>query len=710
MDNKSSWYSHIFLMLFMFFTVSSVMAGDDVEAVSAGDDQSVNTGDMVSLSGVITFEKEKNHDDHGSHWKGHHHGKGKKKGHDKHHRRHKKYQKYEDELVIKWTQTAGSPVTLSGNNTLTPSFIAPGTAGVDEVLSFTLDISDDDGELLASDLVSVTVVAPPVLTSFVTGRVSAVDGTEISNVTVNVLSAGSSLATAVSGTNGQFSIEIDANTDAVLQLTADGYADQVVPVRSPVANANVFIEMTMIARGTVQSFSAVSDATLSGDDGSSVSVLAGSFVDANGVAVTAGNIDLTITPVDVSSPSSLAAFPGEFSGILEGAVTDSPIISLGTVEFEFTQNGQPLQLAPGQTADIVIPMYFSHYPDGSAVNVGDTIPLWSLNEDTGIWQQEGVGTVITSADSATGFAMAATVGHFSWWNCDVSYTPARAIVTVTGASPGTALIKARTSANIGWRPNTVETVAAINTPTPGLFIPVTGEVCFWAEVTFDNGFEGITAESCVTAAANAIVNIELPAPAEGPVSIYSSPVASAGVINIAGNVDYAVDKVYLQSSTFESDVSYSIISGSLPAGVTLNTVNAVRAEIAGVPTEAGNFSVVVQALDNDGFTDTITINYAISADVPAPLLQMDWINYNGNSLPDSYNMNVYNIGGLATSWSLDYNPLLEEVALPSYVSINSVTGVLTITEACRHWQGFIIATNATGSSKATIVVSDGSCG
>jgi hypothetical protein len=45
------------------------------------------------------------------------------------------------------------------------------------------------------------------------------------------------------------------------------------------------------------------------------------------------------------------------------------------------------------------------------------MPVWSLNETTGVWVQEGEGTVVASA-SATGLALRATVTHFSWWNPD----------------------------------------------------------------------------------------------------------------------------------------------------------------------------------------------------------------------------------------------------------------------------------------------------
>lgn len=50
--------------------------------------------------------------------------------------------------------------------------------------------------------------------------------------------------------------------------------------------------------------------------------------------------------------------------------------------------------------------------------MGDKYPLWSLNEKTGKWVQEGEGTVVASSASPTGLALRVEVTHFSWWNHD----------------------------------------------------------------------------------------------------------------------------------------------------------------------------------------------------------------------------------------------------------------------------------------------------
>ena len=44
-------------------------------------------------------------------------------------------------------------------------------------------------------------------------------------------------------------------------------------------------------------------------------------------------------------------------------------------------------------------------------------PLWSLNERTGTWIEEGSGRVVAAA-SPSGLALRGEVTHFSWWNHD----------------------------------------------------------------------------------------------------------------------------------------------------------------------------------------------------------------------------------------------------------------------------------------------------
>lgn len=690
-------YRSFLLVLICTFSLSAF--GKNLIVADAGMDQTVSQGDMVSLNGEAILKK-----------------KGIKKT---------------KVISYNWAQTTGTQVDLADANTAAATFIAPQPNSTEEVLQFELTITATLGEcrkhhkrwkrsrkhkrghddekhcrtVAATDSVNITVVGDVIpTTAQITGHVTDIVGNPVI-ADIAVFRDASALQSDASNSMGDFDLQLSDSTEYVLKFTAPGYAVQSVPVKSPTADKSLFLEVTMIARGETQIFDSASSVTLTGADGATVSLNPGSFFDANGNVVT-GDIQATITPVDVSHPAMLSAFPGEFSGVLEGDSIDTPIVSLGTVEYVFTQNDQPIQLGAGQTAAIEIPIYFSTYQDGSAINIGDLIPLWSLNADTGIWTQEGTGTVVASPDSPTGMAMSATTSHFTWWNCDVSMNAAQAVVTVYGADSGTAVIKAYTAADIGWRPSTVETVADIGIPTSPLYIPSNGEVCLWAEISYTNGSSATTLQECVTAAPNSLIYVDLFAPVAGPLTITTIPVGTAGVLDVTGYINYPITPVKLRPTTMESSVSYSIVSGALPNGVTLTSIDATRSQLAGIPLESGNFSVVIEGIDVDGNTDTVAVNFTVINDVPPPAL--DGLIQISNGI-GVYNLSDYNNGGIATSWALSYNPLWEQGPPPASVTFNTTTGVLTLSEDCTWWQGKVIATNSNGSSEANIDIFNPNC-
>ena len=543
---------------------------------------------------------------------------------------------------------------------------------------------------------------PPATESTVNGRITLPDGTVLDGVDI-LASSSSTDDESTTSADGLFSLDLEAGTEYVLQLSGAGLADQVVPVMSPLLGSAISLEITMIARGEEQTFTA-GRGNLVGTDGAAADVDGIDWVDAAGNPVI-GEITATITPVDVSSSAALGAFPGEFSGIAAGDVDEGAIVSYGVVEFEFSQNGAPVQPAPGQLVTVLIPIYFDADQDGNPFVGGEIIELWSLNEDTGIWEQDGTGVVVPSADSPSGWALQANVSHFSWWNCDVSMNAADAFVTVFGDRAGSAVVRATTDANIGWRPNSVETVVTVGVVSGALNVPSTGEVCFSADITYNDGIEAATQEVCVNPPANGAVFIDLFAPATGPLKITATPTS-----DIEGFVNFPVDRVRLFPTSLETSVSYSIVSGSLPAGMSLIQTTSTRAEIAGVPTQAGLFSVTVEG--NDGSeTASVVVNYDISSDVPPPLIGDGFISVELRDTQDSYDLNddldLLN-GGAADSWMLlEY---IEGGPIPSWLDLDTENGILSInTDVEDSWFGRIRVINASGEDEVFLDICAGFC-
>ncbi|NNC99928.1 MAG: hypothetical protein HKN85_07090, partial [Gammaproteobacteria bacterium] len=530
-------------------------------------------------------------------------------------------------------------------------------------------------------------------------RVSMPDGTLLDGVNVDATSSAGTANGTTAG--GLVSVDLLADTEYVLKFTGAGLADQVLPVQSPADGSAINIDVTMIARGAEQVFSAGSG-FLTGGDGASVDVNGVNWVDSAGNPVT-GDITATITPVDVSRGATLAAFPGEFAGVATGDTEDTPIVSFGVAEFEFSQNDAPVQPAAGQLVSIEIPIYFDADQDGNPFVGGEVIELWSLNEDTGIWAQEGTGVVTASAGSPSGWVLQATVSHFSWWNCDVSMNAATAFVTVFGSQPGTAVVKATTDANIGWRPNTVETVLPVGQTSGPLNIPSTGQVCFSADITFDDGNIATTTEVCVNPAPNGVETIDLFAPVAGPLALSRSP---SGVVD--GFAGFPVDKVRIYPTSLETSVTYSIAGGALPMGLSLVQVSATQAEIVGVAGEAGVFSVIIEGTDGVE-TQSITVDYNISADGPPPIFNSSFVGVELFDTSDSYDLNseldLVN-GGAATQWTLVED--IEGDPIPAWLDLDPATGILTINaDVDEYWFGRVDASNASGSDDAFIDVCAG---
>lgn len=112
---------------------------------------------------------------------------------------------------------------------------------------------------------------------------------------------------------------------------------------------------------------------------------AGSVVKADGVTP-ADTVKVEIANSVVDDPNYANAFPGYFLGSTGGAAPE-PIESFGYLDVNlFDTEDNKLQLGENKEAEIYIPAN----PDpGAGVT---TIPLWRLDEATGIWEQKGNAT------------------------------------------------------------------------------------------------------------------------------------------------------------------------------------------------------------------------------------------------------------------------------------------------------------------------------
>jgi len=593
------------------------------------------------------------------------------------------------------------------------------SAGTYEVVYSATDDAGNSTELTRTVIVSEA----PIQFSTINARITSPEGEILNGVVVVATADDGTQSSFVTSQEGVAEIRLEADQDFVLKFDGQGLATQVLPAKAPLANSQVILEVSMISRDGAQSFNGADGATVSANNGASVIVSPNSFVNGAGELVS-GNIEVTITPVDVSNPSTLAAFPGDFTGILENTGEQTSIISLGTVEYKFTQNGEELQLAEGATADILIPIYIPTYQDGSDIEAGDLIPLWSLNERTGIWEQEGLGTVVVSQASPTGLAMQATVSHFTWWNCDVTMNAGEANVSVSsgnGLYSGSAILTATVdqSCNIGWRPNTVTRLVTVGGSVTGLDIPSSCEVCWSAELQLTEGQIISSNYQCGVVSPNETVNIDLNLGEIGPLGILAD---EEEVANKTAVIGFAADRVQLRSTTVEDSVTYSIISGSLPEGIDATNTESDTVSINYTVIDPTNSSVPLFV------NDQINLSFASSFNPldcnryepgdPRRPFECDFgvidiegpLNPRGNET--IYNLNDYNVGGDATSWTLEQDSGLDFGGgpVPNWFELGA-DGILSLTQDAPfggQWRGILRASNSTGTAITNITLCLGS--
>ena len=94
------------------------------------------------------------------------------------------------------------------------------------------------------------------------------------------------------------------------------------------------------------------------------------------------------------------------------------LMSYGMYNIElYDEAGNELSIPDGQHATIQFPI-----PDNFD-EIPDEIPLWSMNEETALWEEEGVAM-------RNGDFFEAQVSHFSWWNCDIPFNPTTVCMTL----------------------------------------------------------------------------------------------------------------------------------------------------------------------------------------------------------------------------------------------------------------------------------------
>lgn len=237
------------------------------------------------------------------------------------------------------------------------------------------------------------------------GIVKDTEGNPVADVTV---STGSSVATT--NASGLFSfskVDVVANR-SVVRFTKSGYFDVVRSVE--VENEDSW-NVVICKKDNSEFSSKATYASSAPKDLEAAKMKVsleqdGYVIDATGKAFF-GEVNAEMVYLDPNNENFADMMPG---GDLAAVRTDggeAQLVSYGMTAVNLTDNnGNKLQLKDGQPATLSFPI-----PEGMTENPPSTIPLWSFNESTGLWEEEGEATLV-------GDVYVGQVHHFSWWNLD----------------------------------------------------------------------------------------------------------------------------------------------------------------------------------------------------------------------------------------------------------------------------------------------------
>ena len=259
-----------------------------------------------------------------------------------------------------------------------------------------------------------TIITTPIKNSTIAnidGLVADLTGAPISNASIELNGQ-----TVVTDQYGYFRMtdKIIPNAGGMVKITKDGYFDSYKFVHPTSAGDYSHIKIILPTQSLSGTFNSSNGGTVETSDGAKVDFSANTIMNADGTAYT-GGVNVYTYWYNPTADDLQRTMPGD----LRARDTQGNEVQLATygmlaVELQ-SPSGQSLNISEGNTATLTFPLV--ELADGAP----DEIPLWSLDEETGIWIEEGTAT-------KQGNTYVGEVSHFSFWNCDAPFP----LVTING--------------------------------------------------------------------------------------------------------------------------------------------------------------------------------------------------------------------------------------------------------------------------------------
>lgn len=242
------------------------------------------------------------------------------------------------------------------------------------------------------------------------GIVRDASGTPIEGVSIV---SGSSAATT--NTDGffefdQIQVVSVLNDRSVVRFSKAGYFDVVRSMDADDAEGASW-EVVMCKKEnndftSIKTYSSSSDQTLQAGEMKIDMPQDGYKVDGTGLSYT-GKVKSEMVYLDPNNERFSEMMPGGDLAAVRSDNSSAQLVSYGMTDLNmYAENGDKLQLKDGSKAKLTFPI-----PAGMGENPPASIPLWSFNENTGLWEEEGSAAL-------QGNVYVGEVAHFSWVNLD----------------------------------------------------------------------------------------------------------------------------------------------------------------------------------------------------------------------------------------------------------------------------------------------------
>lgn len=269
------------------------------------------------------------------------------------------------------------------------------------------DDDDDDGGINPPELVEGRMEDIAL-----SGIVRDASGTPIEGVSIV---SGSSAATT--NTDGFFEFDqiqvVSVQNDrSVVRFSKAGYFDVVRSMDADDDAADgASWEVVMCKKEnndftSIKTYSSSSDQTLQAGEMKIDMPQDGYKVDGTGAGYT-GKVKSEMVYLDPNNERFSEMMPGGDLAAVRSDNSSAQLVSYGMTDLNmYAENGDKLQLKDGSKAKLTFPI-----PAGMGENPPASIPLWSFNEKTGLWEEEGSAAL-------QGNVYVGEVAHFSWVNLD----------------------------------------------------------------------------------------------------------------------------------------------------------------------------------------------------------------------------------------------------------------------------------------------------